>query len=100
MWCWLQPFGQPLILMWILRVSGSVICHRLDALAGRARLRPIELVMPSLQRVGAGAGDDVVDLVGAGVAEAELAQPLPDVVDAPRRAPSAGRRFWCTVVRA
>ena len=22
MWCWLQPFGQPDILMWILRVSG------------------------------------------------------------------------------
>ena len=48
MWCWLQPFGQPDILMWILRVSGSVIS--IDSIRSwTARLSPIELVMPSLQ---------------------------------------------------
>ena len=25
MWCWLQPFGQPLILMWMRRAIGSSI---------------------------------------------------------------------------
>ena len=48
MWCWLQPFGQPLILMWIFLVSESVIC--IDSTRSlTARLRPIELVIPSLQ---------------------------------------------------
>ena len=80
MWCWLQPFGQPDILMWTRLVSGSVDLHRLDPLLDR----PVEAHRggdPELAAVGAGAGDDVGDLVGAGVAEAELAEPLPDVVD-------------------
>ena len=48
MWCWLQPFGQPDILMWMPRVSGSVI--RICSMRSvTARLSPIELVMPSLQ---------------------------------------------------
>ena len=48
MWCWLQPFGQPDILMWIRRVSGSVI--PIDSIfSWTARFRPIEDVMPSLQ---------------------------------------------------
>ena len=46
-----------------------------------AWLRPIELVMPSLQESVPGQRDDVGDLVGAGVAEAELAEPQPDVVE-------------------
>ena len=37
--------------------------------------------MPSLQRVGAGARDDVDDLVDAGAVEAELAERLVDLVD-------------------
>ena len=48
MWCWLQPFGQPDILMWIRLVSGSVI--PIDSIRSWiARLRPIEVVIPSLQ---------------------------------------------------
>ena len=48
MWCWLQPFGQPDILMWIRRVSGSSI--PIDSMRSRtAWFSPIELVMPSLQ---------------------------------------------------
>ena len=48
MWCWLQPFGQPDILMWTRRVSGSSIS--IDSIRSRtAWLSPIELVMPSLQ---------------------------------------------------
>ena len=53
-----------------------------------------------LAAVGAGAAHVVGDLVGAGVAEAELAEPLPDVVDATRRAPSAAPGSARTVVRA
>ena len=37
--------------------------------------------MPSLAAVGAGAADHVGDLAGAGLGEAELAEPLPDVVE-------------------
>ena len=48
MWCWLQPFGQPLILMWIRFVSSSSICIE-STRSLIARLRPIELVIPSLQ---------------------------------------------------
>ena len=46
-WCCAQPFGQPLILMWIWRVSGSLmsICSMRSCTAW---LRPMELVMPSL----------------------------------------------------
>ena len=41
MWCWLQPFGQPDILMWTRLVSGSVIS--IDSTRSWiARLRPIE----------------------------------------------------------
>ena len=48
MWCWLQPFGQPDILMCTRLVSGSSIS--IDSMRSRtAWLRPIELVMPSLQ---------------------------------------------------
>ena len=48
MWCRPQPFGQPLSLMWIPFVSGSSICiWSIRSLI--ASLRPIELVMPSLQ---------------------------------------------------
>ena len=48
MWCWLQPFGQPDILMWTRLVSGSVIS--IDSIRSwTARLSPIELVIPSLQ---------------------------------------------------
>ena len=99
MWCWLQPFGQPDILMWIRLRQRVVDVHRLDALLDR-RLRPIELVMPSLQESVPGQRDDVGDLVGAGVAEAELAERA-----ARRRRRASSRtqrstRFWCTVVRA
>ena len=48
MWCWPQPFGQPLILMWICRVSWSSIPIA-STRSWTASLRPIELVMPSLQ---------------------------------------------------
>ena len=48
MWCWLQPFGQPLILMWIRLVSGSVIAISATR-SETAWLSPIELVIPSLQ---------------------------------------------------
>jgi len=48
MWCWLQPFGQPDILMWTLRVSGSAMSIS-STRCCTARLRPIELVIPSLQ---------------------------------------------------
>ncbi len=48
MWCWPQPFGQPEILMWIWRVSGSSIA-RLSTRSASAALSPIELVIPSLQ---------------------------------------------------
>ena len=54
--------------------------HRLDALADRV-VEPHRARDAELAGVGAGAGDDVVDLVGAGVAEAELLEALPDVVD-------------------
>ena len=48
MWCWLQPFGQPDILMWIRLVSGSSM--PIDSMRSRtAWFSPIELVMPSLQ---------------------------------------------------
>ena len=48
MWCWLHPFGQPDILMCTRLVSGSVICIA-STRSWIARLRPIELVIPSLQ---------------------------------------------------
>ncbi len=48
MWCWLQPFGQPDILMWMRLVSGSSIPIA-STRSITAWLRPIELVMPSLQ---------------------------------------------------
>ena len=48
MWCWLQPLGQPDILMWIRRVSGSVMFIA-SIRSCTARLSPIELTMPSLQ---------------------------------------------------
>ena len=48
MWCWLQPLGQPLILMWIRLVSASVISIS-STRCLIARFSPIELVMPSLQ---------------------------------------------------
>ena len=54
--------------------------HRLDPLAHRA-VEPHRARDAELAGVGAGARDDVVDLVGAGLAEAELVQPRPDVVD-------------------
>ena len=47
MWCWLQPFGQPLFLMWILRVSGSWMSIS-RSLSLIALLSPIDEVMPSL----------------------------------------------------
>ena len=48
MWCWLQPFGQPDILMWTLRVSGSVMSIA-STRSWIALFRPIEAVIPSLQ---------------------------------------------------
>src|SRR5918997_1283225 len=48
MWCWLQPFGQPDILMWMRRVSGSVMPIA-STRSWTARLSPIEETMPSLQ---------------------------------------------------
>ena len=48
MWCWLHPFGQPDILMWIRRVSGSVMSISVTR-SRTALLRPMELVIPSLQ---------------------------------------------------
>ena len=80
MWCWLQPFGQPLILMWICLVSASVISIS-SSRSLIARLRPIELVMPSLQLSVPGQLTTSVISRGAGLAEAELAEPLPDVVE-------------------
>ena len=80
-WCWPQPFGQPrdLDVQLARELVGDV--HRFDPLlhglveAHRAR-------DPELARVGARARDDVGDLARAGVAEAELRQRAPDVVDA------------------
>ena len=54
--------------------------HRLDALAHRV-VEPHRARDAELAGVGAGAGDDVVDLVGAGVGEVQLLEALPDVVD-------------------
>src|SRR5215210_6191200 len=53
MWCWLHPFGQPDILMWIRLVSGSSM--PIDSTRSRtAWFRPIELVMPSLHEAEPG----------------------------------------------
>ena len=90
MWCWLQPFGQPLILMWIRLVSASEISIS-STRSLIARLRPIELVIPSLQLSVPGQLTTSVISRGAGLAEAELGEPLPDVVERTRRGPSAGR---------
>ena len=63
-WCCAQPFGQPLILMWISRVSGSVMSIAsitlLHGLVETHRARDAELA-----RVGAGARHHVVDLARA-----------------------------------
>ena len=48
MWCWAQPFGQPHILTWMRLVSGSLICIA-SSRSWTTWLRPIELVIPSLQ---------------------------------------------------
>ena len=48
MWCWEQPLGQPLILMWICLVSGSVMFIS-SSRFWSTWLRPIEAVIPSLQ---------------------------------------------------
>ena len=48
MWCCPQPLGQPLILIWILPVSGSSMPIA-STRSWTAALSPIELVMPSLQ---------------------------------------------------
>ena len=66
--------------MWMRLVSGSVIC--IDSRRSwTAWLSPIELVMPSLQLSVPGQLTTSVISRGAGVAQAELAEPLPDVVD-------------------
>ena len=48
MWCWLQPLGQPDILMWSFSRQRVGDVHRLEALLDRL-LRPMEAVIPSLQ---------------------------------------------------
>ena len=82
MWCWLQPFGQPLILMWMRARERVGDLHRVARARARAALRPIDEVMPSLHESVPGHETTSLDLVGAGVAEAELAQRAPDLVDA------------------
>ena len=54
--------------------------HRLDPL-GDGAVEPHRARDAELAGVGPGARDDVVDLVRAGLAEAELVEPPPDVVD-------------------
>src|SRR6185295_6823108 len=54
--------------------------HRLDPLLHGA-VEPHRADDAELAGVGAGAGDDVVDLVRAGFAEPDRAEALPDVVD-------------------
>src|ERR671914_212551 len=67
MWCWLQPFGQPDILMCTLRVSGSVMF--IDSMRSRtAWFSPIELVMPSLQECA----PDLVDRLVAHPAQHQV----------------------------
>ena len=65
----------------ILRVSGSSIASSRSR-SWTARLSPIEEVIPSFAGVGAGAGDHVFDLLRVGRAELQLAERLPDGVDA------------------
>ena len=81
MWCWLQPLGQPDILMWIRLVSGSVISIA-STRSRTAWLSPIELVMPSLHESVPGQLTTSLISSAPGVAEAELAERAPDVVDA------------------
>ena len=72
MWCWPQQFGQPLILMWIFCVSGSLMSSDstllLDGAVQAHRARDAELAA-----VRAGAANDVRDGLGAGIAEVEVA---------------------------
>src|ERR1700759_1204175 len=83
MWCWLQPFGQPLIFTCIRRVSGSSIC--ISAIrSDTARLRPIELVMPSLhESVPGQLTTSEISSAPARppLAELQVTQCLPDLVD-------------------
>ena len=80
MWCWLQPFGQPLIFTCILRVSGSVmpICSMRSR---TARLSPIELVMPSLQESVPGHDTTSSISSAAGRPRPSSSSALPGVVD-------------------
>ena len=66
--------------MWIRLVSGSVMSISSSALLNGA-VEAHRAGDAELAGVGAGAADHVGDLVGAGVAEAQLGQPLPDLVD-------------------
>ena len=68
-----QPFGQPLILTWMRLVSGSLICIA-SSRSWTTWLRPIELVIPSLQLSVPGQLTTSVISRGAGLAEAELAR--------------------------
>ena len=81
MWCWEHPFGQPLIFTWILRVSGSSICI-CSRRSCTAALRPIELVMPSLQLSVPGQLTTSVIWCAPASPRSELLEPLPHVVDA------------------
>ena len=80
MWCWLQPFGQPLILMWICLVSGSVISIS-SSRSWTAWLRPIELVMPSLQLSVPGQLTTSVICAAPASPRPSSLEALPDVVE-------------------
>ena len=67
--------------MWIARVSGSVICHRFDALFDRL-VQAHRARDPELARIRPRARDHVVDLARARAAQPQLRQRAPDVVDA------------------
>ena len=81
MWCWPQELGQPLMCTRILRVSGSSIASSAEPLLD-CSVEPHRGGDPELAGVGAGAGDHVFDLLRVGRAELQLAERLPDGVDA------------------
>ena len=81
MWCWPQPLGQPLTLMWICARQRVVDRERLDAL-GERRVEPHRARDPELAAVGAGAADDVGDRARADAAPRPISlSAAPDLVD-------------------
>ncbi len=98
MWCWLQPFGQPLILMWIRLVSGSSI--RISSRRSwRAWLSPIELVMPSLQE--SVPGQDTTSVISSAPASSNPSSPSRCHTSYTLSSRThRSTRFCCTLVRA